>query len=145
MNIVTTYPICLWQIEILKIFANNIKHVSNKCTHCCNLKIVDCYFIMNQELSLCIKIWFVRFESSPVYSLSAGWVWPFCTSQESDAPLQPIWRLPVGSDAHHCHWSHMSIGRSQLNYTERQKKLITSSGRRSLNSTLLKFIIFKHK
>ena len=30
-------------------------------------------------------------------------------------------------------------------YTERQKKLITSSGRRSLTSTLSKSIIFGHK
>ena len=32
-----------------------------------------------------------------------------------------------------------------LYYTERQKKLITSSGRRSLKSTLSKLIIFGHK
>ena len=30
-------------------------------------------------------------------------------------------------------------------YTERQKKLITSSGRRSLKSTLSKLIVFGHK
>ena len=39
---------------------------------------------------------------------------------------------------------HVGINSLQI-YTERQRKLITSSGRRSLKSTLSKLIIFGHK
>ena len=65
-----------------------------------------------------------------------------CTVSSSSPPPPPRFHYFAYFSEYWCTCSKLTMSHI---YTERQKKLITSSGRRSLKSTASKLIIFGHK